>query len=119
MLILFLSTFSAASSDFTGVTSTVQFHPNKTVSSIKVAITEDRLCERREYFSLKISKLSSSAGNAASIGETNVTTVWILDDDGECRCPPFLYYSCGHLQTFLHALYAKGTIAYRCSRNPK
>jgi hypothetical protein len=72
---------ATASSDFTGVTSTVQFHPNKTVSSIKVAITEDRLCERREYFSLEISKLSSSAGNGASVGETNVTTVWILDDD--------------------------------------
>lgn len=45
-----------------------------------VTIIEDNIAERDEYFSLAI--VSTSEG--AIIGMSNITTVFIRDDGGEC-----------------------------------
>ena len=51
-----------------------------------VTIIDDNTAERDEYFSLVI--VSTSQG--AIIGISNITTVFIRDDDGECLKVPDL-----------------------------
>lgn len=51
-----------------------------------MTIIDDNTAERDEYFSLVI--VSTSQG--AIIGISNITTVFIRDDDGECLKVPDL-----------------------------
>ena len=72
-----------APSDYASGPYTAHFHPNSTSYKLHVPITSDLLCERREYFSLKLNTSDDFGASGVKVGESGVTTVWILDDDGE------------------------------------
>ena len=100
-----------APSDYASGPYTAHFHPNSTSYKLHVPITSDLLCERREYFSLKLNTSDDFGASGVKVGESGVTTVWILDDDGE-----WILYICGPSHKCTCVLYTQNirTYMYPC-----